>query len=244
MTSTGFHPSYLRATKAWSHLLHLAILVTSLAVAIHAFAASSSGRPFWTEKSAFHEGDDLFVVGIASKAETLEVGRQLAFEHGKRELMNFAQISHLNSPGLVIETQMTFEELHADNTVTVYRLLRVSINSLLSHQEVVQRFAKKETSDLEPLLDSKNPEDEKDQERLAAARRARISFMREFMERAARTVAPLCSRLFKGMTRGAVQEILGEPLTAYAQSTFWYARGYVGIRYDLRGEVMSIEGCP
>lgn len=91
-------------------------------------------RPFWTEKSSFIEGDELFVVGVASKARTVEEGRRKAFEQGKVELMNFAQITSLESHGLVIETQMTFEEPNADGTVTVYRLLRVPASKLVSIQ--------------------------------------------------------------------------------------------------------------
>lgn len=96
--------------------------------------AAKDARPFWTEKSSFIEGEELFVVGVASKARTAEEGRRQAFEQGKVELMNFAQITSLEAQGLVIETQMTFEEPNADGTVTVYRLLRVPVSKLVSIQ--------------------------------------------------------------------------------------------------------------
>ncbi|MGE0469895.1 MAG: hypothetical protein AB7L09_11135 [Nitrospira sp.] len=96
--------------------------------------AAKDTRPFWTEKSSFIEGEELFVVGVASKARTVEEGRRQAFEQGKIELMNFAQITSLEAQGLVIETQMTFEEPNADGTVTVYRLLRVPASKLVSIQ--------------------------------------------------------------------------------------------------------------
>ena len=48
--------------------------------------------------------------------------------------MNFAQITSLEAQGLVIETQMTFEEPNADGTVTVYRLLRVPASKLVGIQ--------------------------------------------------------------------------------------------------------------
>ena len=98
----------------------------------------SASRPFWTEKSSFIEGDELFVVGVASKARTVEEGRRQAFEQGKVELMNFAQITSLEAQGLVIETQMTFEEPNADGTVTVYRLLRVPASKLVTIQGRLQ----------------------------------------------------------------------------------------------------------
>ncbi|MCG3776976.1 MAG: hypothetical protein JW395_3850 [Nitrospira sp.] len=96
--------------------------------------AAKDARPFWTEKSSFIEGEELFVVGVASKARTVEEGRRQAFEQGKVELMNFAQITSLEAQGLVIETQMTFEEPNADGTVTVYRLLRVPASKLVGIQ--------------------------------------------------------------------------------------------------------------
>lgn len=101
-------------------------------------AAYSANRPFWTEKSSFIEGDELFVVGVASRARSVEEGRRQAFEQGKLELMNFAQITSLEAQGLVIETQMTFEEPNADGTVTVYRLLRVPAAKLVMIQGRLQ----------------------------------------------------------------------------------------------------------
>jgi hypothetical protein len=100
--------------------------------------AARDSRPFWTEKSSFIEGEELFVVGVASKTRTVEEGRRQAFEQAKIELMNFAQITSLEAQGLVIETQMTFEEPNADGTVTVYRLLRVPASKLVSIQGRLQ----------------------------------------------------------------------------------------------------------
>ena len=100
--------------------------------------ATRESRPFWTEKSAFVEGDELFVVGVASRARSMEEGRKLAFENGKIELMNFAQITNLEAQGLVIETQMTYEEANTDGTVTVFRLLRAPAKKLIEIQNRVQ----------------------------------------------------------------------------------------------------------
>ncbi len=80
------------------------------------------------------EGDTLYAVGVASHAKTVEDGRQQAFERGAMELTNFSQITSLEAQGLVIETQMTFEESNSDGTVNIYRLLRVPIAKLLSVQ--------------------------------------------------------------------------------------------------------------
>jgi multidrug efflux pump subunit AcrA (membrane-fusion protein) len=99
---------------------------------------AQNNRPFWTEKSAFIEGSDLYVVGVATKAHTPEEGRKQAFEQGKTELMNFAQITSLEAQGLVIETQMTYEEANPDGTITVFRLLRVPAQKLTEIQGRLQ----------------------------------------------------------------------------------------------------------
>lgn len=112
----------------WVVLLSITLLPAS------AFPAGHENQPFWTEKSAFVEGDDLFVVGVATKARSFEEGRKQAFEQGKIELMNYAQITSLEAQGLVIETQMTYEEPNPEGTVTVYRLLRVPAVKLLAIQ--------------------------------------------------------------------------------------------------------------
>lgn len=100
--------------------------------------AGQDNRPFWTEKSSFIEGEDLFVVGVASRARTVEEGRKQAFENGKLELMNVAQVTSLEARGLLIETQMTYEQPNPDGTVTVYRLIRVPAAKLVAIQGRLQ----------------------------------------------------------------------------------------------------------
>lgn len=109
-------------------------------------------RPFWTEKSSFVEGEDLFVVGVASRAKTVEEGRKQAFENGRQELMNFAQVTNLEARGLVIETQMTYEEPNPDGTVTVYRLLRVPAAKLVAIQGQLQEQAHAQAQALDKAL--------------------------------------------------------------------------------------------
>lgn len=120
-----------------SNVIFITILSLSVFLSVSVSFARDS-RPFWTEKSAFVEGDELFVVGIATKARTVEEGRQLAFEHGKIELMNYIQVTSLEAQGLAIETQMTFEEPNMDGSVTIYRLLRVPLDKLRATQDKVR----------------------------------------------------------------------------------------------------------
>jgi hypothetical protein len=101
--------------------------------------AETNKRPFWTKQSSFVEGEDLFVVGIAPHAATVEEGRKRAFENAKVELMNFAQVTDLEAKGLVSETQMTFEEApNPLGMITVYQLMRVPAKKLIEIQGHVQ----------------------------------------------------------------------------------------------------------
>lgn len=130
-------PFSVRPYRRFPVQLTVLIFVLCMIVATSGFAAKD-GRPFWTEKSAFIEGDDLYVVGVASNSKTVEDGRKQAFENGKLELMNFVQVTSLEARGLVIETQMTFEEPQPNGTVTVFRLLRVPTDKLRTIQDTLR----------------------------------------------------------------------------------------------------------
>jgi hypothetical protein len=96
-------------------------------------------RPFWTKQSSFVEGEDLFVVGRAPHAATVEEGRKQAFQNAKVELMNYAQVTDVEAKGVVIDTQMTFEEPpNPLGMITVYQLLRVPAKKLIEIQGQVQ----------------------------------------------------------------------------------------------------------
>jgi hypothetical protein len=100
--------------------------------------AETNTRPFWTKQSSFMEGEDVFVVGIALHAETVEEGRKRAFENAKVELMNVAQVTDVEAKGLMIETQTTFEETNPIGMITVYHLLRVPAKKLVEIQGHLQ----------------------------------------------------------------------------------------------------------
>ena len=127
----------LRPRDAVTQAARLFALVVFLWVNV---CQADSVRPFWTEKSSYIEGDNLYVVGIASNVPTVEVGRKQAFENGKSEIMNFTQLSNLQ--GLVIKTQMTYQERVGDG-FNVYRLMNVDyegINALKNKSiEVTKR---------------------------------------------------------------------------------------------------------
>ena len=94
------------------------ILLSFLVVPSLAPSGTSTPRPSWTEQSSYILGDELYTVGVASQASTIEEGRQHAFAHGVAEIMNFAQTVDVSD--LVIEPQMTYEEENPNSTVTVY----------------------------------------------------------------------------------------------------------------------------
>jgi myosin heavy subunit len=134
--------------RLWIASYFLVLLAITLLPA-PALPAGHENQPFWTEKSAFMEGDDLFVVGVATKARSFEEGRKQAFEQGKIELMNYAQVTSLEAQGLVIETQMTYEEPGPEGTVTVYRLLRVPAAKLVAIQGRLNEQARAQEHELE-----------------------------------------------------------------------------------------------
>ncbi len=117
--------------------------------------AVAGTRPFWTEKSSYIEDEHLYVVGAASSVKTEEEGRKKAFENGKIEVQNFAQVSDLS--GLEIETQMTFSETNSNGTFNVFRLMRVDHGALLRKKEAgtkkaeanYRKFEESKTAELE-----------------------------------------------------------------------------------------------
>ena len=117
----------------------LCMILTVQSFSIVPCWAETNKRPFWTKQLSFVEGEDLFVVGMAPHAATVEEGRKQAFENAKVELTNFAQVTDVEAKGLVIETQMTFEEApNPLGMMTVYQLLRVPAKKLIEIQGHVQ----------------------------------------------------------------------------------------------------------
>jgi len=76
---------------------------------------------------------------MAPPAATVEEGKKRALENAKIELTNFAQVTDVEAKGLVIDTQMTFEEPpNPLGLIRVYQLLRVPAKKLVEIQERVQ----------------------------------------------------------------------------------------------------------
>lgn len=100
---------------------------------------TEGGRPFWTEKSAYVEGDFLYTVGLASNAKTREDGRKNSFANGRQEISNFIQLSDLDK--IEIETQMTFEEPAEKGAFNVYRLLKTDYSALVHLKELKEEKA-------------------------------------------------------------------------------------------------------
>jgi hypothetical protein len=103
----------------------LTLILTSLTASI----SYASDRPFWTEQSSFTIGETLYAIGVATNAASVEEGRQAAFANGLGEIRNYyGPVSNLD--GVLIETQMTYQEAQQNGRVSVWRLLEVSLDSL------------------------------------------------------------------------------------------------------------------
>jgi hypothetical protein len=104
------------------------LVLIALTALTPSIASANDQRPFWTEQASFAFDNELYAIGVASNAASVEAGRQAAFINGMEEIRNYGQVANLN--GLLIETQMTFEEPQGDGRVSVWRLLRVSMEQL------------------------------------------------------------------------------------------------------------------
>ncbi len=89
---------FRRLTALPAFIFLFFLLVPSLAP-----SGTSTSRSSWTERSSFILGDELYTMGVASQAATVEEGGQQAFAHGVAEMMSFAQTVDVSD--LVIETQ-------------------------------------------------------------------------------------------------------------------------------------------
>jgi hypothetical protein len=103
----------------------LFIILTTLTPSL---SSANDQRPFWTERSSFTFDNELYAVGVASNAASVEAGRQQAFINGMEEIRNYGQVASLD--GLLIATQMTFEQPQGNGRVSVWRLLKVSMGEL------------------------------------------------------------------------------------------------------------------
>lgn len=134
-------------------LLPIMLIGVILSCSSLSFSATDDNRPFWTEKSSFIEGNTLYAVGVASNVRTIEIGRVSAFAKGKSEIMNYAQIANLEGAGILIETQMTYEEKNRDGTYNIYRLIKTDLEKLLSTQKDLQNTSQKKMEEMNNIVE-------------------------------------------------------------------------------------------
>jgi hypothetical protein len=84
----------------------------------------SFSKPFWIDRSMFVSGDSLFIVGLATKAPTLEEGRTRSLESAKAELRGRSK-ALAEAQWQDVDTKELYEEKEPDGTFTVYRLVSV-----------------------------------------------------------------------------------------------------------------------
>lgn len=133
--------------------LSIIFVSTILFFPLLCLSATEDNHPFWTEKSSFIEGNILYAVGVASNVKTVETGRESAFAKAKAEIMNYAQIANLDGAGIIIETQMTYEEKNKDGTYNIYRLIKTDLDKLLSAQKDLQNTSQKKMEEMIKIIE-------------------------------------------------------------------------------------------
>lgn len=212
-------------------------LVLCLLLPVTPAFSGSSTRPFWAEKSSFIEGDDLYVVGVATRRPTVEEARQKAFEHGRLEVINFSQVNDLVALGLLIETQMTHEELNADGSITVYRLLRVPIVKLLNMPRDGQR---RDQSSPKTLQQSRS-DLLKTQPALTDQEREILQIYKRAVSRIDKQTRQACGFVRPGMTRAEVKAMLGKPAGTSGDEDPVWAYGNTDIQFSHNGIVEKVD---
>ena len=203
------------------------VILSVLSITHVMVAASSDQRPFWTEQTSFVQGDDLFAVGVASHAHTIEDGRQSAFAHGVSEAKNFAQVGNLE--GLTFHTQMTYEEVNPDETVTVFRLLRVSLSKILALQRRSNGYSL--FGGISRKRQARSHGDMNEQERAVAR------MVRGIDERVDQRSQLSCRYVKEGMPPSQIKSMLGPPDTdtlhggfgtwVYGTTEIWFIKNRV-----------------
>jgi hypothetical protein len=84
----------------------------------------SWSKPFWIDKTIFVIEDNVYVVGVATKALSLEEGRRRSFESAKAELRGRSK-ALAEAQWQDVATVDLYEEKETDNTFTTYRLIVV-----------------------------------------------------------------------------------------------------------------------
>jgi hypothetical protein len=97
----------------------------------------SENRPFWTQKTCYIEDEMVYGVGVAMEEKSLEKARKKSFEAARLEIANFAQLKETTL--LVIETQMTYEEMGKDASFSVWRLVKIPYQMLKRAKTVMKR---------------------------------------------------------------------------------------------------------
>jgi hypothetical protein len=139
---------------------------------------STYSKPFWIEKTMFAVDDTLFVVGLATKATTLEEGRTRSLEAAKEELRGRSK-SLGEAKWQDVDTKDIYEERELDGTFTVWRLVSVKTHGYHAFvldpekaQEVARILARTEEKKLKAAKESESKElrEEWYRKRLDAAR--------------------------------------------------------------------------
>lgn len=127
------------------------LLIASGVFTCSAFAAVPA-PPFWTELALFRFGEDLFFVGGASCAPTVQAGRDQAFQRGLQQVQQYGRL--LSTVGLTVNTQAVYYGRAAsgcpEKTVSVWRLVRLNAEQMTALPKAARSGPAEEPSTAPP----------------------------------------------------------------------------------------------
>ncbi|MBI4678436.1 MAG: hypothetical protein HY748_12725 [Elusimicrobia bacterium] len=175
-----------------------------------AVSPAAGGRPFWTEKDAYVEGDFVYAVGVAEASSSREKGRKDALADARDMLADFVQLTELGR----IKADAIREHLEdrGDGTVDVYMLIKTAYAPLAHFKKAQDADALGRVEKLQKLIERSLKEMRTQLERLeksqteSAGARTQLAELVKSFDRTANRAA---DNVRMGMTEIEVVQVAG-----------------------------------
>ena len=122
------------------------LILASAVLLLASESANAADRPFWTEKSTYEEGSELFIVGVGSNVTSVESAREKATASAQHEIQSYLMT---NRP-VRLDSHMTFEETNKDGTITSFRLFTLPLKDLQAMKAFLLKNPAPYTANVQP----------------------------------------------------------------------------------------------